>query len=314
MRPLLARLFLLAWIFAALTGCSNDATSPDNRSSNQSSIRDNTGDSNQPPLHGGTIAGKIFNDVDGDGDMGAGESGVSDLLVTLKRASSGGGATLGTQRVTRTSADGGYRFAGLAAGTYQLTVSPSSRIASTPNPLDVVLTETNGVVSDVLDANLGVLAEDDEDGDQNGDDDGLVVGVFIRVTGDYFPDSNVFLASGWVVDDCSGEACALGRLRGPITFIDDRSRSFAVMGTLMRSGEAAFPLYAQVGQRAEVLLHHVRAGDDFIADLVRPWLFLQDEIQGRIDQVTVSGHSARLVVLDTVVIIHGIDNDSDDGR
>ena len=308
MRPLLARLFLLAWILASVTGCSTDATSPDTSSSNQASIRDNTGDSQQPPIHGGTIAGQIFNDIDGDGDIGAGESGVSDLLVTLKRTSTGGGATLGAQRVARTSADGGYHFAGLTAGTYQLTVSPSSRIVSTPDPLDIVLTETNGVVSDVLDADVAVLAKDDEDGDQDGDDDRLVVGAFIRVTGDYFPDSDILLASNWGIIDCHGEAaCSLGRLRGPITFIDDRTSSFAVMGTLMRAGEETFPLYAQLGQRAEVLLHDAGVGDDFIADLVRPWFSFQDEVHGRIEAVSFRDNTARLVVLDTVVLILGID-------
>src|SRR6187431_1334383 len=129
MRPLLARLFLLACLLAAFTGCSNDATSPDSNSSNQASIRDNTGEINQPPVHGGTIAGHIFNDIDGSGDIGSGESGVSNLLVTLKRTSTGGGSTLGGQRIAHTSADGSYHFSGLTAGTYQLSVSPSSRIA-----------------------------------------------------------------------------------------------------------------------------------------------------------------------------------------
>ncbi len=308
MRSLLVRLFFVACMLAALIGCSNDATSPDNNSSNQSSIRDNTGDAQQPPLDGGTIAGRVFNDVNGDGEVGGGEGGVSDVVVTLKSTSTGGG-TLGGQRIARTRSDGSYRFDGLRAGTYALTVS-SSRIDSAPNELEVVLTESNGVVSDVLDANLGVVANDG-DGDDEGDDDRLVVGNFIRVTGDFFPDSNILLASNWEVDDCSGAACNFGKLRGPITFIDDRIKSFAVMGTLLRAGELTFPLYAQTGQRAEVLVHDAGVGDDFIADLVRPWFFLQDEIEGRIEEITVREGTARVVVLDTVVLIRGIDTDDD---
>jgi len=311
MRPLFARLVLLACMLTAVIGCSDDATSPALNNSNESSLRDGTGDAQQPPLHGGTIAGRVFNDANGSGDLDAGETGVGDVTVTLKRVSTGGTASLGTQRVVRTNDDGRFTFERLSAGTYELSVSPSSRISSAPNELSVVLTETNGVVSDVLDADLGVVATGDDDDDQGGDVDRLVVGAFISVRGDYFPNSDVLLASNWAVTDCHGEAaCGLGRLRGPITFIDDRTNSFAVMGTLMRAGEETFPLYAQLGQRADVLLHD-GVGNDFIADLVRPWFSLQDEIHGRIEAVTFRDNTARLVVLDTVVRIVGIDTGND---
>jgi len=311
MRPLFARLVLMACMLTAVIGCSNDTTSPALNNSNESSLRDGTGDAQQPPVHGGTIAGRVFNDANGSGDLDVGETGVGGVTVTLKRVATGSTASFGTQRVVRTNDDGRYTFERLSAGTYELSVSPSSRISSAPNELTVVLTETNGVVSDVLDADLGVVATDD--GDDQGDDvDRLVVGAFIRVRGDYFPDSQVLLASDWAVNDCHGEvACGLGRLRGPITFIDDRTNSFAVMGTLMRAGEETFPLYAQLGQRAEVLLHDAGVGDDFIADLVRPWFSLQDEIHGRIEEVSVRDNTARLVVLDTVVLIVGIDTGND---
>ncbi len=306
MRPLFARLVLLACMLTAVIGCSDDATSPAHNNSNDSSLRDGSGDAQQPPLHGGTIGGFVFDDLDGDGFFGFGERILSGIPVTLRRTGSGGGG-LGTQRITRSNASGRYAFESLTAGTYEVFVPASSRSSASPAPRQVTLTETNGDVSDDLDADLGVLATDDRD-DQGSDVDRLVVGAFIGVRGDYFPDTEVLLASNWSVINCHGEAaCGLGRLRGPITFIDDRTNSFAVMGTLMRAGEETFPLYAQLGQRAEVLLHDAGVGDDFIADLVRPWFSLQDEIYGRIEAVTIRDNTARLVVLDTVVLIVGID-------
>lgn len=310
MRPLFARLVLLVCMLTAVIGCSDDATSPALSNSNESSLRDGSGDAQQPPLHGGTIGGLVFDDLDGDGFFGVGERILTGIPVTLRRTGSGG-AGLGTQRITRSNASGRYAFESLTAGTYQVFVTASSRSSASPAPRQVTLTETNGEVSDFLDADLGVLASEVSD-DQGGDDDRLVVGAFISVRGDYFPDSQVLLASNWVVTDCHGEAaCGLGRLRGPITLIDERTSSFAVMGTLMRAGEATFPLYAQLGQRAEVLLHDAGVGDDFIADLVRPWFSLQDEVHGRIEDVTFRDNTARLVVLDTVVLIFGIDTGND---
>ncbi|HEU4928232.1 MAG TPA: SdrD B-like domain-containing protein [Candidatus Krumholzibacteria bacterium] len=305
MRPFFSRLLVVACMLAAAGGCSNDATSPDANSSNESSVRENTGDTQQPPIDGGSITGLIFNDADLDGLLDFGERGVSEVLVTLRRVGTGGGPALGAQRATRTDFAGRYTFERLAAGTYEVSALPSTRISSTPDPLEVVLTETNGQVSDVFNADLAVVANNVDDG-QNGDSDRLAVGAFIRVSGDYLPDSNVLLARGWSVDDCESDECIFGMLVGPITFIDDRTKSFAVMGTLMRAGEDTFPLYAQVGHIAHVILHHAGVGDDFIADRVSPVISNAELIEGRIDELRIVGDTARLVVLNTVVVIHDL--------
>ena len=55
MRPLFARLVLLACMLTAVIGCSDDATSPALNNSNESSLRDGTGDAQQPPVHGGIV-------------------------------------------------------------------------------------------------------------------------------------------------------------------------------------------------------------------------------------------------------------------
>lgn len=302
MRPLFARLVLLVCVLSAVIGCSDDTTSPANNNPNEASIRDNTGDDQQPPLHGGTISGRVFDDADLDGELDFNERAVSGVVVTLRGAASGGGTSFGSQRITSTDTFGQYSFDGLRAGTYQVFVAASSR-SSASAAVDVVLTETDGEVTDAT-ADLGVAAEDHGD-DQGGDDGELVVGAFIRVLGDYLPDADVLLASNWVIEDCANAACAFGRLRGPITYIDDRSSTFAVMGTLLRAGEETFPLYAQVGQRADVILHDPNIGDDFIADLVEPWFSQREEIHGRIDRITFVRNSLRLEVLGTVVVIPG---------
>ncbi len=65
----------------------------------------------------GSIAGRIWNDADYDGQMDEGESGIYRASVTLLDASGAAHATADTDR------DGGFEFSGLAPGDYALRVT-----------------------------------------------------------------------------------------------------------------------------------------------------------------------------------------------
>jgi hypothetical protein len=65
------------------------------------------------------IQGRIFEDLDGDGDANYQELGAGGVTVQLRS-----GGTLIEEQVTTT--DGSYRFSGLASGTYTLSVTTGS--------------------------------------------------------------------------------------------------------------------------------------------------------------------------------------------
>ena len=73
-----------------------------------------------PAATGGTVAGVVFEDLNGDGLKGPDEPSLVNVLVTLRVR--GGGAA--ARRETTTGPDGLYQFAGLAAGPYRLDIEP----------------------------------------------------------------------------------------------------------------------------------------------------------------------------------------------
>lgn len=74
-----------------------------------------------PPPNLGSLSGFVYADVDLDGQFDATEIGLPGVSVTL----SGGGFT----RTITTSADGGYQFNDLPAGTYTVTQTQPDRFA-----------------------------------------------------------------------------------------------------------------------------------------------------------------------------------------
>jgi hypothetical protein len=68
-------------------------------------------------LRPGSISGKVFVDVDGDGVMQAGEAGAPDVLITLTGMNDVGEAVTIS---TRTNEVGGYEFTELRPGTYRI--------------------------------------------------------------------------------------------------------------------------------------------------------------------------------------------------
>ena len=80
-------------------------------------------------LMAGSIAGTVFDDVDGDGLRGVGEAGLAGVAVYLdlnRNDQLDGGETSAS-----TGVDGGYRFAGLPAGSYLVAqVAPAGALQS----------------------------------------------------------------------------------------------------------------------------------------------------------------------------------------
>jgi len=79
----------------------------------------------------GTVSGRVFNDVNGDGSQGAGENGMQGVRVTLS----------GSSVETTTDFFGAYSFAGVAPGAYTVKVTSPTGFASTTSnavPISVV--------------------------------------------------------------------------------------------------------------------------------------------------------------------------------
>ena len=91
---------------------------------------------------GGSIAGIVFDDADGDGTQGAGEEGLQGVLVTL--TSDGPDGIPGTgdeiEKETLTGLNGTYSFTFLPPGTYTASFeTPEGTEATTQNPEEVEL-------------------------------------------------------------------------------------------------------------------------------------------------------------------------------
>jgi hypothetical protein len=80
----------------------------------------------------GYIKGKVWNDLNGDGNVNDGEPGLEGLTVTLS-----GDA----EATTTTAEDGGYIFAELSAGAYEVaSTGPEGWVLTTDSPIEVILT------------------------------------------------------------------------------------------------------------------------------------------------------------------------------
>ena len=114
-----------------------------------------------PPPGGGLIAGVVYRDDNRNGKRDICsrpcEPGIQGITVALEKPLSGGDRAL---LLTRTDANGGYRFGGLDAGAYKVFVEPRPDmwIITSANPLLVTLVEgPGGVVQDFREANFGLF-------------------------------------------------------------------------------------------------------------------------------------------------------------
>lgn len=80
----------------------------------------------------GTVSGRVFNDLDGDGNQGTGEGGIAGVTVELRTMT---GAVVAT---TTTASDGTYIFTGVVGGSYSVVErDPSGYVSTTPNTVSI---------------------------------------------------------------------------------------------------------------------------------------------------------------------------------
>ena len=88
----------------------------------------------------GYIKGKVWNDLNGDGNVNDGEPGLEGLTVTLSGD---------VEATTTTAEDGGYIFAELSAGTYEVvSTGPEGWVLTTDSPIEVILETDDATFND----------------------------------------------------------------------------------------------------------------------------------------------------------------------
>ena len=96
-----------------------------------------------------------------------------------------------------TAEDGTYSFAGQDAGYYTVVRMPlEGLVGTTPAEMAVILVEIDGIVSDFLLANFGVIRGEDPG------DDFVKVGDFVTAKGAYFADPDRLVAEIFNVSHC----------------------------------------------------------------------------------------------------------------
>jgi hypothetical protein len=81
----------------------------------------------------GSVAGSVFQDHNGDGQLNGSDAGLSGVTVNLLGP---GGAVLAT---TTTDVNGNYSFANVAAGSYQVSLIPPAGLVPTTRPAGVTV-------------------------------------------------------------------------------------------------------------------------------------------------------------------------------
>ncbi len=267
------------------------------------------------PLDGGSISGRVWFDADEDGEVDSLETGVPGQLIVLSKISEEDTTVTDSRRFTRTGPRGGYAFRHLPAGVFVVRRAPNNYTTpTTSDELTVLLTESDGDVSDFAGADFGVLVKRP---------DPFPLGAFAEVNGHYLTDPDRVQALGIELERCgptvlgSGDGngdddgddhdgdvdCRQGKLRGPVTAVDEEAGTFAVMGTTVSYDPAAFAVAVEVGQRLDVRVH--RADDEsLVADVIKEWNGDKEQVHGRIQSVEMGdGGVIRLKVLDTLVIV-----------
>ncbi|RKZ14042.1 hypothetical protein DRQ50_09620 [bacterium] len=114
----------------------------------------------------GSIAGRVWNDLDGDGIQGPGEPGLAGVPVFMEGSHpvERGGDDLPPfpgPPLAWTDNGGFYRFAGLPADFYTVQAMPEGgAIPTTAGPLHIVLSELEGQVSTYDEAHFGFQVTD----------------------------------------------------------------------------------------------------------------------------------------------------------
>lgn len=262
------------------------------------------------PIDGGAIAGRVWNDANRDGVIDPDEGGIGGVRIVLRSITDEDTTVTDARRVTHSDRNGLYAFHRLAAGVYVVSRDPNDRLfPTTPTEITVLLTESNGDVSDFLHADFGCVPE-------HIPPDPFPIGAFAEVNGEYAADPDRVVAKGIELERCGphplsdsgdddgtddGADCRTGKLRGPVTAVD--GASFAIMGTWVSSAAMNVTLEIKVGDRLDVRVHRVENAG-LVADGIEEWNGESEEVHGRIEHVEIGDMGViRLRVLDTLVIV-----------
>ncbi len=96
-----------------------------------------------------TLNGVVWNDLNRNGNQDAGEPSISGVTVILTR-DAGMLAAITAGRQVVTGSDGRYAFANLAAGAYLLSVAPSERWPTVPDPVAIGVPEDRDVTAPAI--------------------------------------------------------------------------------------------------------------------------------------------------------------------
>ena len=133
--------------------------------------------SSTPSTGGGTIAGTVFNDINGNGTKDAGEPGISGVRVYVDADKDGSFDS--SERNVITGSNGAYSFTGLAPATYnvrQIDPSGYTRTTSSPVvPLAANAATSNRNFGNFKNASIAgrVFDDRDRDGVQDSGENGL---------------------------------------------------------------------------------------------------------------------------------------------
>jgi hypothetical protein len=185
------------------------------------------------PPEGGTIAGMVWYDANENGAIDADEPGVGGITMALH---SGDDMTVEPLMTAVTAEDGTYSFEGQDAGYYTVVRMPlEGAVGTTPPEMAVILVEMDGIVSDFLLANFGVIRDEDPE------EDFVKVGDYVDAKGEYQADPDRLVSEKFKVKNCDEDkdgghgGCrendCWGSLTGMVTGLNFDEGYIEVMGT-----------------------------------------------------------------------------------
>lgn len=269
----------------------------------------------------GTIAGVVFEDINENGVMDDGEPGLAGHPVSMV-------CTDGPEILWHTmSGEGGaYAFEGLHQGHYVVTKDPIFCCApTTPATIQVLLVETDGEVSDFMDAHFGCapmtmpLKIEVGDGVKVSGVYGSRPGAITAVVIDVYK-CPPFGGTGDVEPPC---VRPFDELMGPVIDINKEERLLSVMGawvwfdtipndsTMWADNQRCCPPIefedVEIGDRVRTRVETTTFADGpFIGVGLWAWPYKEDRVHGVVEQVVIMpppGYPSEIMVLKVPVII-----------
>jgi hypothetical protein len=215
----------------------------------------------------GTISGRVWHDLNGDGIMDPGEPGLvtnlaleTDLFPAVLEATSG--------------SDGRFAFTDLVAGTYMLhKETPEGYTSTTPDVMFIVLEAYNGVVGIFEEANFGCRSQAT-----------INVGDWLDVYGTYAVPDGLLYAIRTDYAPCPCDTMQ-ERMVGPVTGIDEQMGP-AVMGVQVWTTACGYFDPLEIGDRASLCCfwhHHAWGTIGTICPV--PQYQIPDEVHGYVTSI-----------------------------